>query len=343
MRRCFLLGMFILGFALVAGFASAQCPGGACNVGFGWGFRPMFPAPITWTYGNYGCRNCAAKTACEASNCDSEACEPVVGIEDADDAETQQSACEAVSEVNACEPAKLACEPVGEACAPTEACKPAEEACKPACESGTCITCPFGNCCGWRCGGGQCCNGACPSTKACEAVKACDPVKGEAEETEEPVADPIPDPLPDGLLPEPPLAESTEPEFPEDSVAEKIADGVIGEKTVADTVPEICADGEEDEAVRCVNDYRIRAGLRPLVVELRQLPGCRAHCQAMSSRGGIFHAAGWMECVASGYATGRPIVNMWLNSSGHRAIIMTPNASHIVIGHWGPFWTLRVW
>ena len=303
-----------------AGIASAQCAGGCCG-----GFCFPFPMPFMQMQRAYStCTACQQAKACEAVK---EACEPVE---------------------QACEPVKEACEPVGEAC------EPAKEACAPAYKGGTCLTCPFGNCCGWRCANGACTQNACePAKEACEPVEACAPVPAcspvkacdpvQEEPTPEPTPEPIPDPLPDGLLPEPPLAESTEePVDPEKTIAETIAEGVTGE-TVADTVPDICADCEENEAVRCVNDYRIRAGLRPLVVELRQLPGCRAHCQAMASRGGIFHAGGWMECVASGYATGRPIVNMWLNSSGHRAIIMTPNASHIVIGHWGLFWTLRVW
>ncbi len=58
---------------------------------------------------------------------------------------------------------------------------------------------------------------------------------------------------------------------------------------------------------------------------------------------GFVHAygIGARECIASGAGSPEAVVNMWLNSSGHRAILLGPGRI-VGIGRSGSFWTLRV-
>lgn len=91
-----------------------------------------------------------------------------------------------------------------------------------------------------------------------------------------------------------------------------------------------------------VNQARARYGLPALTLDQNLCNGCGNHSAWMASYG-FQHAsnAGAMECIAYGVATPEAVVNMWMNSNGHRAIILS--RGHLLgVGAWGTFWTLRV-
>ena len=95
------------------------------------------------------------------------------------------------------------------------------------------------------------------------------------------------------------------------------------------------------DCVQMINGYRVRMGLRPLELDKQLVTGCQYHSRYMASYGFQHAYNGGMECIAMGVSTPESLVNMWLNSSGHRAIIMS-NAFKIGVGSYGTYHTLRV-
>lgn len=107
----------------------------------------------------------------------------------------------------------------------------------------------------------------------------------------------------------------------------------------------------EDEYVVCpfaakvielINWHRSQFGLPALKIDDSLVVGCQNHSRYMASYGfGHAYGIGGMECIAMGVNSPEAVVNMWLNSSGHRAIIMS-RSSKIGFGSFGSFHTLRV-
>lgn len=94
--------------------------------------------------------------------------------------------------------------------------------------------------------------------------------------------------------------------------------------------------------IELVNAHRKALGLPALQVDSTLCSGCDSH-SAWMTRNGFQHAygIGGRECIAMGVRTPEAVVNMWLNSSGHRAIIL--GSGRIVgVGCSGSYWTLRV-
>lgn len=92
-----------------------------------------------------------------------------------------------------------------------------------------------------------------------------------------------------------------------------------------------------------INAQRAALGLAPLVLDQALCDGCGRHCSWMANGGGFRHAyyAGARECIAMGVRTPEAVVNMWLGSSGHRAIILG-GGRILGVGCSGSYWTLRV-
>lgn len=92
-----------------------------------------------------------------------------------------------------------------------------------------------------------------------------------------------------------------------------------------------------------VNAQRAALGLAPLQLDENLCSGCDRHSAWMASGGGFQHAyyAGARECIAYGVRSPEAVVNLWLNSSGHRAIILGGGKA-IGVGCSGNYWTLRV-
>ena len=92
-----------------------------------------------------------------------------------------------------------------------------------------------------------------------------------------------------------------------------------------------------------VNAQRAALGLAPLQLDENLCSGCDRHSAWMASGGGFQHAyyAGARECIAYGVRSPEAVVNLWLNSSGHRAIILGGGKT-LGVGCSGNYWTLRV-
>ena len=93
--------------------------------------------------------------------------------------------------------------------------------------------------------------------------------------------------------------------------------------------------------IALINQHRARAGLPPLKADINLVNGCQNHSRWMLSYGFQHAANGGRECIAMGVNTPESLVNMWMNSSGHRAIIMGWG-TWIGIGSAGTYHTLRI-
>lgn len=94
--------------------------------------------------------------------------------------------------------------------------------------------------------------------------------------------------------------------------------------------------------IELVNQTRQQAGLTPFAADASLSDGCDRHSRYMRTNGfGHAYGIGGYECIAHGVATPEAVVRLWLNSSGHRAILMG-RGTRIGVGFSGTFWTLRV-
>lgn len=92
-----------------------------------------------------------------------------------------------------------------------------------------------------------------------------------------------------------------------------------------------------------VNAHRKALGLQALELDESLCDVCDRHSAWMASGGGLTHAyyGGGRECIAQGVRSPEAVVNLWLGSSGHRAIILGTGRT-LGVGCSGVFWTLRV-
>lgn len=93
--------------------------------------------------------------------------------------------------------------------------------------------------------------------------------------------------------------------------------------------------------IALINQHRARAGLPPLKADINLVNGCQNHSRWMLSYGFQHASNGGRECIAMGVNTPESLVNLWMNSSGHRAIIMGWG-TWIGIGSAGTYHTLRI-
>lgn len=90
-----------------------------------------------------------------------------------------------------------------------------------------------------------------------------------------------------------------------------------------------------------INAQRQAAGLAPFTLDVSLCNGCESHSAWMRSNGFQHAYYGGRECIAYGVRSPEAVVNLWLNSSGHRAIILG-SGRILGVGCAGSFWTLRV-
>lgn len=158
---------------------------------------------------------------------------------------------------------------------------------------------------------------------------------------------PGPSPTPDGATPSPTVAATRTP-------------------TPAATAQPTPA-GIEAQVVALVNQNRVAAGLAPVEMETHLLAAARRHSLDMAGHSLCSHTgsdgsspwdrvsqAGYAgspmgECVGCGYATAAAVVEGWMNSAGHKAIIMDGAARDVGVGYaacssppctYPYFWTL---
>jgi uncharacterized protein YkwD len=85
----------------------------------------------------------------------------------------------------------------------------------------------------------------------------------------------------------------------------------------------------ERNIVHFTNLERTRRGLRPLAVCPRLMGTARRHCSWMCSSRSLTHGRGVAENIAMGQSGSVDAVNGWMNSSGHRANMLSSKYSRI--------------
>jgi uncharacterized protein YkwD len=123
-----------------------------------------------------------------------------------------------------------------------------------------------------------------------------------------------------------------------------------------------CGSAEETEVVNLLNQERANNGLSALSCDAKGITVARAHSQDMCDRGYFSHytpegKAPWDrlseggvqfssagENIAMGYSTPQAVHTGWMNSSGHRENMLTPNWTRVGVGMirckgTTPYWT----
>jgi uncharacterized protein YkwD len=120
----------------------------------------------------------------------------------------------------------------------------------------------------------------------------------------------------------------------------------------------------EAEIVALINHERISRGLAALAVEPRLMKAAQAHSQDMAQHNFFDHLGSngstpgdritraeypwgfFAENLGCGYAAAEAVVQAWLDSPGHRANMLAPEAEHVGIGlasapeaDCAPYWT----
>ncbi len=136
--------------------------------------------------------------------------------------------------------------------------------------------------------------------------------------------------------------------------------GATGQPALTEDQLELTA--EESELLNLINAERASHGLGPVRMSNVLMQVARAHSQDMIDRDFFDHTnpdgwgpgdrldnAGynWMtygENIGGGYTSAELMSNGWMNSSGHRAIMLTPEFTEIGIGYvaggfYGHYWT----
>ncbi len=73
------------------------------------------------------------------------------------------------------------------------------------------------------------------------------------------------------------------------------------------------------------NKARVRNGLTPLEFDPKLQRTTRWHTIWMTNRRSMTHGSGVSENIAMGQPSAKAVLNVWMNSSGHRANILNPN------------------
>lgn len=103
----------------------------------------------------------------------------------------------------------------------------------------------------------------------------------------------------------------------------------------------------QQSVVDAVNHHRAKAGRRPVVVDVRLTAAAQGHADHMARERILTHVGAgwtdggmrisnagyrwraWAENVAAGQATAGEVMSAWMNSSGHRANILSDRVVHI--------------
>lgn len=128
-------------------------------------------------------------------------------------------------------------------------------------------------------------------------------------------------------------------------------------RTMPRPVPKRKVSSTQAEVLRLVNASRRQYGLQPLTLNSRLCAACGDHSRTMAAYRFFSHtspvagrysftqraqahgATAWAENIAMGVTTPAAVVQMWLNSPGHRANILNPRHRSMGIGHSGSYWT----
>lgn len=105
----------------------------------------------------------------------------------------------------------------------------------------------------------------------------------------------------------------------------------------------VTVDDDSQRALDLINQARVQNGRPGLFVDEEMCGACREHCLWMSGSGLFRHGAynGARECIARGGLSPEGVVNVWLTSTWHRAILLG-GWTHFGVGNADGYWTLRV-
>jgi len=109
--------------------------------------------------------------------------------------------------------------------------------------------------------------------------------------------------------------------------------------------------GKTDELHKLLNSERTKRGLKPARWNQKLWHGCKSHCNYMLSTKRLVHASintipNGGECICGGKGKHSPqtIVKSWMNSPGHKALILSPSIrSHAVAITYGKYGTYATW
>ena len=99
----------------------------------------------------------------------------------------------------------------------------------------------------------------------------------------------------------------------------------------------------ESQMLMQVNQERARHGLRPLAMSASLSQGSNSQSSAMANRRKMYHSGQPVaENVAAGQSSVPEVVRSWMNSPGHRANILNPNATQFGGSGINSYWTMQV-
>lgn len=120
----------------------------------------------------------------------------------------------------------------------------------------------------------------------------------------------------------------------------------------------VAADDFATQVLVLINQQRIAQGLAPFAWQANLAAAAQAHSQDLAAHHFCSHngsdgsnpgtriaragyrARAWGETVGCGQQTPGDVVNAWMNSPGHRAILMG-QYQHAGVGHAGNYWTVN--
>ncbi|MFF2876776.1 CAP domain-containing protein [Gottfriedia sp. NPDC057991] len=101
----------------------------------------------------------------------------------------------------------------------------------------------------------------------------------------------------------------------------------------------------QQQILNLVNIERGKGGLKPLTLSSYLNGTAQAWSQTMSNANNMYHSTlsfngGYKgENIAHGQTTANEVMTDWMNSTGHRANIMSPNFKQLGVGKVGTYWT----
>lgn len=110
------------------------------------------------------------------------------------------------------------------------------------------------------------------------------------------------------------------------------------ETAVQQNVEQALLTSAEKAILERLNAERTARGLQVVVVDHGLMARARAHAAWMATNRIMRHSPGAWENIAAGQSTPIAAMNTWMNSSGHRANMLSYNVRRIGIGTYGTYY-----
>lgn len=110
---------------------------------------------------------------------------------------------------------------------------------------------------------------------------------------------------------------------------------------VCEPAPQVGIPSDVAVCISIANQHRARNGLAGLTFDMRLHGLCQAHSQRQAGSRRMHHSRlGMRENVAYGTRTATGVMSMWMNSSGHRANILSRSSTRIGVCQVNGYWTM---